>query len=88
MSKRVTVEELRDHLADLRHGESLTLLEDGREIADIQPRRNTLNVIRHDPALRLQDFKPGPRPKRLDFDAVQWLIDERERERSGKKYRQ
>jgi len=36
--------------------------------------------------LRLQDFKPGIRPKRLDYDAVQWLIDERERERSGKKY--
>jgi hypothetical protein len=43
-------------------------------------------IVRHDPALRLQDFKPGARPKRLDFDAVQWLIDERERERSGKKY--
>jgi len=47
-----------------------------------------LNIIRHDPALRLQDFKPGPRPKRLDFNAVDWLIDERERERSGRKYRQ
>ena len=55
------------------------------EIAERQPRR-ALNIIRHDPALRLQDFRPGPRPKRLDFNAVDWLIDERERERSGKKY--
>ena len=91
MSKRVTVEELRnrldDHVAQLEQGETLTLLKDGQEIADIQPRpRRALKIERHDPALRLQDFKPGPRPKRLDFDAVDWLIDERERERSGKKY--
>lgn len=91
MSKRVTVEELRerldDHVAQLEQGETLTLFKDGQEIADIQPRSHrALNIERHDPALRLQDFTPGPRPKRLDFDAVDWLIDERERERSGKKY--
>ena len=89
MSKTITVEELRerleDHLLDLQHGETLTLLKDGQEIAEIQP-RPVLNIVRHDPAFRLQDFQPGPRPKRLDFDAVDWLIDERERERSGKKY--
>jgi hypothetical protein len=85
MSKRVTVEELRERLDDLRHGQSLTLVEDGHEIADIRPRRE-LNIIRHDPAFRLQDFTPAPRPRRLDFDAVQWLLDERERERSGRKY--
>jgi len=91
MNKRVTVEELRerfdDHLVDVQHGETLTLVKDGQEIAEIQPKsRPSMNILRHDPALRLQDFKAGPRPKRLNFDAVQWLIDERERERSGKKY--
>lgn len=91
MSKTVTVEEMRerfdDHFAEVRHGERLTLVEHGRAIADIQPRAAEVEIVRHDPALRLQDFKPGPRPKRLDFDAVQWLIDERERERSGRKHR-
>lgn len=85
MTKRVTVEELREHLDDLRNGEPLTLTDNGEDIARIEPSL-PLRIVRHDPALRLQDFKPGLRPPRLDFDAVQWLIDERERERSGKKY--
>ena len=86
MSKVVTVEELAanltDHLADVQRGETVSVVAHDREIASIQPAR----VIRHDPAFALRDFKPGKRPKRLDFDAVDWLIDERDRERSGKKY--
>jgi antitoxin (DNA-binding transcriptional repressor) of toxin-antitoxin stability system len=88
MSRKVTVEELaanlQEHLEEVKRGETLTLVEEDKEIAEIHPR--PIKILRHDPALRLQDFEPGPRPTRLEFDAVQWLIDERERERSGKKY--
>jgi antitoxin (DNA-binding transcriptional repressor) of toxin-antitoxin stability system len=86
MSKRVTVQELAahltEHLAEVERGETVTVIAEQREIASIQPH----TVIRHDPAFPLRDFQPGARPHRLGFDAVQWLIDERERERSGKKY--
>ena len=89
--KTVSVEELaahlEEHLEEVRRGETLTVVKNGASVATIVPQdEEDLEVIPHDPAVRLQDFEPGPRPKRLDFDAVQWLIDERERERSGKKY--
>jgi len=88
MTKRVTVEELAAnldaHLEEVKRGETLALLENGQEVAQIRRTEPELKIVRHDPALRLQDFKPAPRPKRLDFNAVDWLIDERER--SGKKY--
>jgi hypothetical protein len=66
---------------------SKTITVEELQAGDVQPRaRPAIKVVRHDPTLRLQDFKPGVRPKRLDYDAVQWLIDERDRARSGKKY--
>jgi antitoxin (DNA-binding transcriptional repressor) of toxin-antitoxin stability system len=86
MSKTVTVEELRENLEErleeVRNGEVLNVVDNGTMIAKIE--RPELEIIRHDPSLRLQDFKPGRPPKRLD--SVEWLIAERERERSGKKY--
>lgn len=88
MSKTVTVEELeeslRERLEEVRNGESLSIVDGTNTIAVIEPAsRPRVNVIRHDPALRLQDFKPGA-PLR-DTGSVEWLIEERERERSGKK---
>jgi antitoxin (DNA-binding transcriptional repressor) of toxin-antitoxin stability system len=88
MSKSVTVEELQEHLRerleDVRNGESVTVVDGANTIAVIEPVSiQAVNVIRHDPALRLQDFKPGT-PLR-STGAVEWLIGERERERSGKK---
>ena len=86
MSKTVTVEELRENLEerleDVRNGAVVNVVADGTMIAKIESPE--LEIIRHDPALRLQDFKPGRPLKRLD--SVEWLIAERERERSGKKY--
>ncbi|HEV7238090.1 MAG TPA: hypothetical protein VGQ36_02540 [Thermoanaerobaculia bacterium] len=87
MSKQVTVEELEEHLRerleDVRNGQTVTVLDGTNPIAVIEPAEG-IHVIRHDPALRLQDFKPGkPLP---GTGAVEWLIGERERERSGKKY--
>ncbi len=88
MSKHVTVEELeehlRDRLEDVRNGESARVVDGTKTIAVIEPPSTPrLNVVRHNPALRLQDFKPrGPV---RNTGAVEWLIGERERERSGKK---
>ncbi len=87
MTKQVTVEELEEHLRerldDVRNGESVTVVDGMNTIAVIEPARPSVTIIRHDPALRLQDFKPrGPI---RDTGSVEWLIGERERERSGKK---
>jgi antitoxin (DNA-binding transcriptional repressor) of toxin-antitoxin stability system len=90
MSKVVTVEELvaniDEHLAEVKRGETFTLTQDGESVASLQPPAEPLNIIRHDPSLRLRDFKPGPPLKGLNGNASEWLIEERERERSGKKY--
>jgi antitoxin (DNA-binding transcriptional repressor) of toxin-antitoxin stability system len=87
MSKQVTVEELEEHLRerleDVRNGESVTVIDGTRTIAVIEPAED-IHVIRHDPALRLQDFKPG-KPL-LGTGSVEWLIAERDRERTGKKH--
>lgn len=88
MSKTVTVEELEEHLRErleeVRNGQSMTVVDGADTIAVIEPALlQGVHVIRHDPALRLQDFKPGA-PLR-NTGSVEWLIDERERERSGKK---
>ena len=88
MSKTVTVEELEEHLRerldDVRNGETVTIVDGTKTIAVIEPASlEDVHVIRHDPALRLQDFQR--RPPLRDTGAVEWLIGERERERSGKK---
>ena len=87
MSKQVTVEELEEHLRerldDVRNGEIVTVVDGTKTIAVIEPAVQDVHVIRHDPALRLQDFKR--REPLRDTGAVEWLISERERERSGKK---
>ncbi|HUR80204.1 MAG TPA: hypothetical protein VM733_05535 [Thermoanaerobaculia bacterium] len=90
MSKVVTVEELEEHLRerldDVRNGESLSVVDGATTIATIEPTaRRKVTVIPHDPSLRLQDFKPGEPLE--GSTAVEWLIAERDRERSGKKYR-
>lgn len=88
MSKQVTVEELEGHLRErleeVRNGESVRVVDGTQTIAVIEPTsRRRVSVIPHDPALRLHDFQPGaPLP---NTGAVEWLIGERERERSGKK---
>ena len=90
MTKQVTVEELeqqlRERLDDVRNGESLQIVDGLTPIATIAPAaKRRAHVIPHDPALRLQDFEPGsPLP---GTGSVEWLIAERDRERSGKKPR-
>ena len=83
MSKQVTVEELREKLdeliAEVESGESLTILRDGKEVMSLQP-----TTVKARYPFRGFDF--GPRPKNLKTDPAALIIEERERERSGKKY--
>jgi antitoxin (DNA-binding transcriptional repressor) of toxin-antitoxin stability system len=83
----VTAEDLKEriseHIATIEGGEAMTVIDrDGKPIAEITPIDTSEDIIaRHDPAKRLQDFVPGIRPARLDFDAVDWLIYDREKSR-------
>jgi prevent-host-death family protein len=83
MSKQVTVEELREKLdellAEVESGESLTIVREGKDVMSIQP-----TIVKAKFPFRGFDF--GPRPKNLRTDAAELIIEERERERSGKKY--
>jgi prevent-host-death family protein len=85
MSKEVTVEELREHLeeiiAEVKGGESVTITEDGRSIATVQS-----NVPKRGKRFPFRDLKISPLDKPLSVDPVELLIEEREYERSGKKY--
>ncbi|HVE71154.1 MAG TPA: hypothetical protein VNI54_07275 [Thermoanaerobaculia bacterium] len=87
--KDVSVDELEEHLRErleeVRNGETLRVVDGSTTVATIEPApKGRVTVTRHDPTLRLQDFKPGTP---LHTGTVDWLIAERDRERSGKKYR-
>lgn len=75
--KSVTVEELGEHLqehfADVRKGTRIEVVDDGEIVATIVP--------------PLKFFKPEPRPKNLKTDPAEMIIAERDRERSGEKYK-
>lgn len=83
MSKQVTVEELREKLdevlAEVEAGESIAITRDGKQVMSIQP---AIVKARYP----FRDFDFGPRPKNLKTDPASIIIEERERERSGKKY--
>jgi len=87
MSREVTVEELREKLdeiiADVQQGETLTVVADGKAIVTMQP---TVAPRRGVP-YPFRDFDWGPRPENLKTDPAALIIEERERERSGEKYR-
>ncbi len=84
MSKTVTVEELRDRPDELidaiEHGEAVTILREGRPIGSYSP-----CIVRGVP-YPFRNLKITPLEKPLGVDAVEILVEERERERSGKKY--
>jgi antitoxin (DNA-binding transcriptional repressor) of toxin-antitoxin stability system len=88
--RQITPEELAANMSDaikhVKDGEVLTIVEGGDPIATVTPADESSWLIRHDPALRLSDFKPGAPLKVGGLDAVEMLIAEREYERSGKKY--
>lgn len=90
MERQITPEQLAANVRDaLRHvssGEILTIVDNGQAIATVVATQEQPWVIRHDPALRLSDFEPGPPLSTAHVDPVQMLIADRDDERSGKKY--
>ena len=85
MSKVVTVEELiadiATHIDDVKNGETLTIVQDGKEVATMTP-----PVAQKGVKYPFRDLKFGPRPTGLRTDPAQIIIDERDQERSGKKH--
>lgn len=85
MSKQMTVEELREKpqelIAALDKGEAVTITRDGAELGTIEPAVRT--GYRGVP-YPFRDLQISPLSKPLGIDAAQAIIEERERERSGK----
>lgn len=86
MSREVTVEELKEKLdellAEVEKGESVTIVKDGHSIAQFASTAGTGGV-----PYPFRNFDFGSRPKNLKTDPAEIIIAERERERSGLKYK-
>lgn len=86
MSREVTVEELKEKLdellAEVASGETVTIVKDGHSIAQFASTAGTGGV-----PYPFRNFDFGSRPKNLKTDAAEIIIAERERERSGMKYK-
>ena len=81
MSKQVTVEELREKLDEL-----LAEVESGETLTVVSTReRNGPRIVQKGVPFPFRGFDPGP-PLNLPVDPVAALIEEREWERSNKKY--
>ena len=87
MTKRVTVEELRETIEsvidDIEQGNAIDVVRDGRTIATIKP---AVQIVQRGTPYPFRNLEISPLEKPLPFDPVDWLIQEREYERSGKKY--
>lgn len=87
MSKELTVEELREQPQELidaiDNGETVTITRDGGTLATVEPSPRA--GYRGMP-YPFRDLYISPLSKPLGVDAAEAIIEERERERSGKKY--
>jgi antitoxin (DNA-binding transcriptional repressor) of toxin-antitoxin stability system len=86
MSRELTLEELRERPGELidaiEKGEAITITRDGSSVAEVHP-LEPIEIVRHDPSHRLRDFRPGKAQPHTG--SVDWLINERERGRSGER---
>jgi antitoxin (DNA-binding transcriptional repressor) of toxin-antitoxin stability system len=86
--KSVTIEELREKLDEVidevEKGETLSITRNGNAVILMKP-----GLMISPPRVpgRLQDIELGPPPMNLRSDAAQLITDEREHERSEKKWR-
>lgn len=87
MSKEVTVDELRerldDYVAEVGRGETLTLLLSDGRTASIALEEPPL-VFEHVPpaGVRLGDYRPVGLGRTLDFDPLEFLNADREKDRN------
>ena len=92
MTKSVTVaelaEHLEDHLAEVQEGTTIEVVREGGEkIATINPTPKKKKFVIPPPGQRFGDIVFTPLSKPLDKDPAEMIIEERERERSGAKYK-
>lgn len=88
MSKELAVEDLREKadelIAAIEKGETVTITREGKVFATASPAgRGGYRGMPYP----FRGFDFGPRPKNLRTDPAQLIIEERERERSEKKWR-
>ena len=85
MSKELTVEELRERpdtlIEAIDQGEPVTITREGKEIGMVSPL-----VVQRGVRFPFRNLQITPLDKPLGVDPIQALIEEREWERSGKKY--
>jgi antitoxin (DNA-binding transcriptional repressor) of toxin-antitoxin stability system len=91
MTKSVTVaelaEHLEDHLAEVQDGTTIEVVREGAKIATITPAPKKRKFVIPPPGERACDIVFTPLSKPLDQDPAEMIIEERERERSGAKYK-
>lgn len=86
MSRKVTVEEVAahfaEHLADVKRGETVTVIEDGLTVAEIRPADDAIRPVHVPlPGVRTGDFWPtGPRAKKQLPDALDLVNEDRDGE--------
>lgn len=85
MSKELTVEELRkkpdELIAAIEQGEIVTILQGGKHIGTYSP-----FIVQRGVRFPFRNLQITPLEKPLGIDPVEALVEDRERERSGKKY--
>ena len=85
MSKELAVEELRERADELieaiEHGETFTILQNGQRIGTYSP-----FIVQRGVPYPLRNFQVAPLDKPLGVDPLDALIEDRERDRAGKKY--
>ena len=84
MNRQITVEELTQSVANVlqgvRKGDYVTVCEDGEPIASIEP---IVRIVadRSKPRPRLGDYRPQRLPEPVDFDPIEYLMQDREKGR-------
>ena len=85
MIRTVTVEELRENLdevlSDVEAGSSVTIVRGGRLIGTMGP-----TIVQRGMRYPFRGLEPSGGSKEMADEAVRLLIEERDYERSGKKY--
>lgn len=91
VTKLITVEQLayhlRDYMAEVQEGATIHVFQDGNAIATIQPAPKPFKLEEPPAGKRPFDIEFTPLSKPLDEDPAEVVIAERERERSGAKYK-
>lgn len=87
----VNIEQLGQHLryymAEVEEGTTIYVFDGGKAIATINPAPDMSELLEPPPGKRPCDMVFTPLSKPLDKDPAEVIIEERERERSGAKYK-